>query len=389
MTNRTTNRGQRVIWLLVLAAAVGLASLVYGLSSASARPDFPLLTVSYLFLLGISQTGVVFTAVMRLVRADWAKPWYRIAELATLAYAPFAVVGLLLIFFFGKADLFYWLSAPEDAHTSPWLDSGWLLARNLAAMLLFYAVATMYALTSLRADLANGAATPPVDHDAVEARLYLMSPIVLVCFVITNTFVAWDFAMMLIPHWHSTVFPIHFWFGNVFAGTAALIAVAAWMRRIDGGEHFGQHQIRSLGMTVTGFTLLWLYFFWAQFFVIWFGNLPHESEPIWRQMYGHYAPYFWAMLAGCFFLPFASLLFAPVKRSIAAMCVLALGINVGVWINKYLSIVPVFSPDDRMFDAFIDVAIAVGLLAGFLLALAALARRVPVYSNWEMQRVTD
>jgi formate-dependent nitrite reductase membrane component NrfD len=192
--------------------------------------------------------------------------------------------------------------------------------------------------------------------------------------------------MMLIPHWHSSVFPIHYWFGNVYAGSAAMIAIAAVMRRADGGAHFGPYQIKSLGMLVAGFTLLWLYFFWAQFFVIWFGNLPHESEPLWRQMDGHYAPYFWAMITGCFFLPLIASLFAIVKRSLVAMCVVAFAINLGIWLNKYLMIVPVFSPDNRPFGHWIDIVLALGLLAGYLATIMVLARRLPVYSNWEMSR---
>jgi hypothetical protein len=139
-------------------------------------------------------------------------------------------------------------------------------------------------------------------------------------------------------------------------------------------------------MLITGLTLMWLYFFWAQFFVVWFGNLPHETEPLWRQMYGHYGPYFWSMLAGCFFLPFVAFLFAAVKRSLFAMCVIALAINLGIWTNKYLMIVPVFSPDDRPFDHWIDIALALGLLAGFLAVVAMLTSRLPVYSTWEMRR---
>jgi hypothetical protein len=139
-------------------------------------------------------------------------------------------------------------------------------------------------------------------------------------------------------------------------------------------------------MMVTGFTLLWLYFFWAQFFVIWFGNLPQETEPVWRQMYGHYSGYFWTMLAGCFFIPFVTLLFAVIKRSVFAMCVVAFAINLGIWLNKYLMIVPVFSLDNRPFEHWIDVALALGLLAGFLASAMILATRLPSYSKWEMSR---
>ena len=386
ITKPKFQRGRVAFLVLISIFLIGIASLVFSVSSADARPDFVLFTVSYLFLLGISQAGVVFTAMLRLVKSDWGKPWYRLAELSTLAYFPFAIVGFVLIVYYARDDLFYWLQASPEDHISPWLNINWLVIRDLGGLLLFYGLAAFYARKSLRVDMANGDAASAIDHDEVEKQLYLLSPIVLIAFIVCNTFIAWDFAMMLIPHWHSSVFPIHYWFGNVFAGSAAMIAIAAVMRRADGGAHFGSYQIKSLGMLVAGFTLLWLYFFWAQFFVIWFGNLPHESEPLWRQMDGHYAPFFWAMIAACFFLPLFASLFAIVKRSMFGMCIVAFTINLGIWVNKYLMIVPVFSPDNRPFAHWIDVVLALGLLAGFLATIMILARRLPVYSNWEMSR---
>ena len=80
-------RGSIALPLLITIFLVGVASFVYGLSNADVKPDFALLTVSYLFLLGVSQVGVVFTAILRLVESDWGKPWYRLAELSTLATA--------------------------------------------------------------------------------------------------------------------------------------------------------------------------------------------------------------------------------------------------------------------------------------------------------------
>lgn len=92
------------------------------------------------------------------------------------------------------------------------------------------------------------------------------------------------------------------------------------------------------------------------------------------------------MIAGCFFIPFISLLFAIVKRSVLAMCIVAISINLGIWINKYLMIVPVFSADDRPFDHWIDIVLALGLFAGFLATVILLAKRLPEYSHWEMRR---
>ena len=386
MISPKSERGGIAFTMLVAIFLIGVASLVFALSSADSRPDFALFTVSFLFLLGISQVGVVFTAILRIAKSDWGKPWYRLAELSTLAFFPFAIAGFLLIIYFARDDLFYWLQASPEDHISPWLNINWLVIRNLGALLLFYGLAAIYARKSLRVDMASGDIASRINHDDVEIQLYQLSPIVVIGFVACNTIIAWDFAMMLIPHWHSSVFPIHYWFGNLFAGTAAMIAIVVVMRRVDGGAHFGPYQIKSLGMLVAGFTLLWLYFFWAQFFVIWFGNLPHEAEPLWRQMEGHYAPYFWTMMTASFFLPLLASIFAVVKRSVFGMCVVAFAINLGIWINKYLMIMPVFSPDNRPFDSWVDIALALGLLAGFLASVVILARRVPLYSRWEMSR---
>lgn len=372
-------------WLLIALTVMGVTSPVYGSSNETTSLDFGLLIVSYLFLMGVSQAGVVFCAICRLVNAQWAKPYYRLAELSTMAFSPFAIVGFLLIYYYARVDLFYWISASPDTHLSPWLNDNWLVIRNLFGLLLFYGLSAIYVLKALRPDLAGASDTGKVDHREVERQLYLMSPLVIIGFVLCNTFFAWDFAMMLIPHWHSTVFPIHFWFGNLFAATAAMVAIPVVLGKFSATEsHFGPREIRQLSMLITAFMVLWLYFFWAQFFVMWFGNLPHETDPLWRQMYGHYAPYYWIMMAGCFFVPFVALLFAIINRSLLAMCVLGLGINLGIWINKYLMVVPVFSANDRPLDNLLDLGLSIGLLIGFLAVVVLLARRLPVYSYWEI-----
>jgi formate-dependent nitrite reductase membrane component NrfD len=347
--------------------------------------DISLLTVAFLYLMGISQAGVVFCAITRLTRAQWSKPYYRLAELSTMAFAPFAFIGFLVILIFGRDQLFYWLHPAPGDHLSAWLNINWLFIRNFFGLVFFYGLSFVYVRKSLRVDLAGDVPGHEADHRKVERELYEMSPWILVAFIVCNTLFAWDFAMMLIPHWHSTVFPIFFWFGNIFAGSAALIIFPALLGRTQGADsRFGPDQVKNLGMMITAFTLMWLYFFWAQFFVIWFGNLPHETEPLWRQMYGHYSPFFWTMMTGCFFVPFAAFIFAVVKRSVFAMCIIAFGINVGILACRYLMVVPALADDASVFANWAGIVQSIGLAAGFVAVLVLLAKRLPVYSNWEL-----
>ncbi|MDG2316104.1 MAG: hypothetical protein P8M36_04220 [Gammaproteobacteria bacterium] len=369
------------IALLILLVIVFVGGLVALLTNGD-QADVGLFTVTFLFLMGISQAGIVFCAITRLTRAHWSKPYYRLAEISTLAFTPFAIIGFLLLYFYAQDDLFYWLNPSPGEHISPWLNIDFLLIRHLLALGFFYGLSIYYVLKGIKVDQSDTQADV-VAHLKKEDELYLLSPVVLIAYVICNTFFAWDFAMMLIPHWHSTVFPIIFWFGNMFAGTAALIAFPILLRK-KANSPFGPDQTRCLGMVLTGFTLVWFYMFWAQFFVMWFGNLPRETDGLFLQMYGHYGPYFWAMMSGCFFIPFISFIFAFVKRSLLTMGILALCINLGIWLQKYLMVVPVFSPDNTPFNSWIDIAAAAGLLSGFLAAIIFLSKRVPIYSSWEL-----
>ena len=383
--------GNRLVaGILAAIFLLAAAAFVYALNSDATQVDFALLTVSFLYLMGITQGAIVFVAIQRLVGAQWSKPYYRLAEIATLAFAPYAIIVFLLIYFLAQDQLFYWLSheteVGTDAHASPWLNINWLLARNLFALVLFYSLSAVYAFKAWRTDRdwANG--NTDTDYARTEAELRSFSPYIILSFALCSTLFAWDFGMMLLEHWHSSVFPIFFSFGNLYAGAAALLfLIPLFGLQVDGSE-FRRDQVRCMGMLITGFTVLWLYFFWAQFFVVWFGNLPRETDALWPQMYGHYAPYFWTMMTACFFLPFVALVFAFVKRSLLSMLILAGGINVGIWLHKYLTVMTAFSPDDTPFDHWLDIVLAIGLLAGFIATFIWIASRVPVFSTWEIAR---
>ncbi|MYJ96482.1 MAG: hypothetical protein F4053_13115 [Proteobacteria bacterium] len=56
----------------------------------------------------------------------------------------------------------------------------------------------------------------------------------------------------------------------------------------------------------------------------------------------------------------------------------------GIWLYKYLTVVPVFSPDDTPFSSWVDIGVSVGMAAGFIAVVIALANRLPIYSHWEL-----
>ena len=389
--------------ILTVIFLAGAGSFIYMLVTAPDSVPWSFLAASFVFLLGVSQFGIAFTAIMRICRAKWARPFYRAGEIATLAYLPFAIVLFLLIYQYGREHLFFWLPADPDVHLSAWLNEDFLLLRNLIAQSVFYVLSLVYFLMGLTPDVTSDSAgegkglrgafyrwlwgqNQRRDTDRMKSNMYMLAPVVLVAAVIANTFIAWDFAMMLFPHYHSTVFPMYFILGNMLAGTAAIVILGAvTARALDLTAYFKTVQLKSMGIVITGFALLWVYMFWAQFFVTWFGNLPHETGPLWTRMFGHYAPYFWTMMFFVFGLPIGSMIFAYVKRNWWSLLVVCAVIIVGVWLNRYLLVVPASIPDHTPFSSASELLLVGGLFAGFLLAFLTLLKAVPMISTWEMR----
>jgi hypothetical protein len=174
--------------------------------------------------------------------------------------------------------------------------------------------------------------------------------------------------------------------GNNFGGAAAVLLSGVLLMRVaDGREYFGIDQLRCMGMLFTAFALFWIYLFWSQFFVTWFGNLPREYEVIGAKMYGHYAPYFWIMMICLVGIPIGSLIFAATKRMWWSMTALSTIIVIGTWINRYLMVLPALEEGHVPFSAWQELVLVFGLIAGFLFAFLLLVRAFPMISNWEIQ----
>ncbi len=401
----TASRQRYTMTLLVLAVLflAGSGIFTYQLVTAPDSIPWSFFVASYIFLLGVSQFGIAFCAIMRISRAKWSRPFYRTAELATLAFFPFAIILFLLIFAYGKEHLFFWLSPEPGEHLSPWLNADFLLVRNLVAQLLFYGLAFAYFLMGLLPDVTKESTESGPgwrrrlykrlwssrqrrDDRTLKSNTSFYAPIVIIVTVIANTIISWDFAMMLFPHYHSTVFPMYFILGNMLAGTATVLILAAiTSRTLHLTDYFKTVQLKSIGFVITAFSLFWVYMFWAQFFVTWFGNLPQETAPLWSRMFGHYAPYFWTMMICVFGVPIGTMIFAYTKRNWWSLLLVCAIVVFGVWLNRYLLVVPASLPDHTPFSSASELLLVSGMFAGYLLVFLALIKVFPMISGWELR----
>jgi Ni/Fe-hydrogenase subunit HybB-like protein len=402
------SRGVYGIALIVLAVVfvVTVAITFVTLTGDAGKGAWGVFMASAVYLLGLSQLGMVWAAILRICNTKWGRPLYRLGEVMTIASLPFAFAGLVLVYGWGRDDLLGWIAEPDVWHRSPWLDERVLLWRHLISQVVFYAVAVWYFYMSLLPDVTPESANEGPgwrralyrwllarregkDMAALQEKVYRYAPWVILAYALPNTIIGWDFGMMLWPFYHSTIFTMYFMQGSLFGGTALILLLFALLSRLTDVRGYLEPlvQVKNIGIMLTGFAMLWLYLFWAQFFVTWYGNLPHEYAPLWAQLYGNYAPYFWAQIICIIAIPIGTMIFARTKRTLWAMLIIAAIMNLGVWINRYLMVLPALSKDHHLFASPVEIALVLAPMTGYLLALLLLFNIFPMLSSWELRSI--
>ena len=376
MTMNTENR-TITIWVLLILLINGVAAFAYNIIIArDATNLWALLAAIYIYCLGLTQSGIVFSAIMRLSRSEMGSQFSRLGEMLTLSFMPASFILFLIIYFGGTEHLFYWARPQEAAHgehvlhLSPWLGKGLFLWRTVILSALFYLVSFIYFRYSCIEERGSS---------NTKNSLNILAGFVMFLYVLANTNTAWDFGMMIIPHWESSIFPVYFLAGNILGGTAFLFLLGIYLTpRAHGDEWWDSGHLDSAGKLLMGLSLFWVYLFWSQHIVIWYGDIPNLTGPLFKQHQGSYAPAFIFMMLTIFAAPFLALTFRKVRLNLHSLSAAAFIICIGVWINRYLMVIPVFTDGkENVFATYTGVALLFSGFAAILLSFIALRNLFP------------
>lgn len=366
---------------------------------ASAQRAWQLFHVNWVYFTGLAGGSIAFAAVQKVTNAKWSGLIIRFAE-AAVAFLPISLIGLILIFTVGYHAVYGPMEHAVHGmqHSKAvWLSHEFMFAR-LALGLLALAVvgwklvradlvADMYtvrsAVTGSRRGLFERWAgeyerTTPVEH---EARIRRRAPVYLVIYAYVFTLVAFDCIMALQPHWFSNLLGGFFFMGS-FLGAHMLLALLM----IYGARHIGvadlvsPKQRHDLGKLCFGFTVFWTYLMWAQFLVIWYGNLPEETGFVFARLWGHWLPVGKAVFIGMFLIPFFGLLgVAPKKNRITLGFFAAVSLT-SLWLERYLLIMPSITPFPGPVLGVPEAGPTLAFLGFFLLTYGLFARTFPMLS---------
>jgi molybdopterin-containing oxidoreductase family membrane subunit len=403
-------------YLLVLGVLAGITlwglcawgyQLYRGIGVAGIRrPVFwGVYLVNFVFWIGISHAGTLISAILRLTDAGWRKPVTRAAEAITV----FALMigGLFPIIHLGRAWLFFWLF-PYPNSRLLWPNFRSPLLWDLTAISTYLIGSTIYLFLPLIPDVAQlaqystglrrwiyrklslGWTGSDREWHALERAMKLMAGMILSVAVSVHTVVAWDFSMSIAPMWHSTIFGPYFVTGAIFSGIAALIVAMSIIRKtLHLEKYLTAHHFNNLAKLLLLMSLLWLYFTISENLTAWYGNEPKEMNVLGSRVRGVFAPYFWTMVVCNFVVPFV-LLGIRRLRSIRTATIASVTVLTGMWLERYLIIIPTLSLGrlpaawGRYSPTWVEISISIATFAAMAVLYLIFAKLFPIISVWEL-----
>jgi Ni/Fe-hydrogenase subunit HybB-like protein len=351
-----------VLALLTVLGAATFLLMALGASSARAWRDC---FVNWLFWTGLAQAGVVFSASQVLAGARWSHPLRRIAE-ASAAFLPISFV-LFLLLWLGRADIFPWVRAPVEAGPQRfWLRDWFVFGRDGVALLVMYAVSFWYLVQSLRPDAAllaaRGAArgswlharlargwSPPGDGAAdaealarTDERQRRLAAALALVYAVVMSVLGFDLVMALAPHWVSALYGAYFFMGAWLAALMTLaLATMFWRGHLGLEQLITARTFHDLGKLCFAFTVFWMYLFFSQFIVVWYGNLPEEiSAMMLRIAVEPWRSVGIAMMVLVFIVPFWGLMGVVPKQTPAILGTFAVISLAGLWLDRWVFVMP-------------------------------------------------
>jgi molybdopterin-containing oxidoreductase family membrane subunit len=398
--------------LLTFAFLVGIVYLVttgVGIWGVDIPVAWGFAIANFVWWIGIGHAGTFISAILLLLRQHWRTSINRFAEAMTLFAV--AMAGIFPILHLGRPWFFYWLVPyPDKMHLwpqwrSPLVWDFFAISTYLIVSLLFWYVGLIPDLATLRdrADsrgkqVAYGLFALGWRNDArhwlrYESAYLLLAGLATPLVVSVHTIVSLDFAIGNTPGYHSTIFPPYFVAGALFSGFAMVLTLAIPLRRFFGLEDFiTQTHLANAAKVMLATGWLVAYGYAAEAFTAFYSGDRYERYMLLNRLGGPYAPVFWTLLA-CNVLAPQSIWFRSVRHSPAALWVLSLVINLGMWLERTMIVVTSLHRDflpsawGMFYPTFWDWLFLFGSIGFFVLLFLLFVRFLPAISIAEMRRL--
>ncbi len=363
LTSRTP-----LFWLGIFTVAGGLATVLLvavtwlflkgtGIWAITAPVMWGFAIINFVWWIGIGHAGTLISAILLLFKQQWRNSINRFAEAMTL----FAVVcaGMFPVIHTGRPWLaIYWLF-PYPNTMNVWPQFRSPLTWDVFAVTTYASISVLFWYIGLVPDLGTmrdrsrsqigqfaygilslgwrGSARHWMRYETASLLLAgLSTPLVLS----VHTVISFDFAVATLPGWHTTIFPPYFVAGAIYSGFAMVITLAIPIRRLYHLEDLiTLRHIDNMGKVMLATGLIVAYGYGMEVFMAWYSASKWEFFMMWNRMFGPMGWSYGVLLMCNILIPLTSLWSRRIRRSVAAMFILSLIVNSGMWFERFVIVV--------------------------------------------------
>lgn len=375
--------------------AAGALTFLAGVLARQPVRAWEIYLVNFLFWTGLAQAGVVFAAIYDLCNARWGPVIKRVA----IGMGSFLPVALLLYIplIFGRYWLYPWVRHPIPEKAA-WLNVPFFFLRNGLGLTMLVMLSFLYLYHNLRPQIGCAMerslirATPlyawltrgwrgmTAEQQRSRRSLGILGPAILVAYAVVFSLLGFDLIMSLDPHWYSSLFGGYFFMSSLYLGLAGIVVITIVLRMTLGLERWiTSSHFHDLGKLLFGFDMLVIGLVWAQYIVIWYGNITEETQyVILRTQVLPWALFSWVALIAGFIAPLVVFFSRRAKQDPFAMLPMGLAIAGGIWVERYVLVVPALWKGPAAPMGLPELLISAGFAATAALSYLAFIRLFPI-----------
>ena len=367
--------------------------------------------INFVWWIGIGHAGTLISAILLLLRQEWRTSINRFAEAMTLFAV--ACAGLYPLLHLGRPWFAYWL-IPYPNTMSVWPQFRSPLVWDVFAVSTYATVSFLFWFIGLIPDLATlrdrassrfgrviygilamGWRGSAIHWHRYDVAYLLLAGLATPLVVSVHTVVSFDFAISIVPGWHTTIFPPYFVAGAIYSGFAMVMVLAIPIRAVYKLEDFiTMRHLQNMAKVMLATGLIVAYGYLMEAFMAWYSAGQYEKFVMLNRMYGPYALGYWALILINVIVPQA-LWFRRVRTNVMMLWWIALAVNIGMWLERYVIIVTSLHRDflpsawDMYHPTVFDWSTFIGTIGLFLALLFLFMRFLPVISIFEMRTLVE
>ncbi|MBK9294069.1 MAG: polysulfide reductase NrfD [Oligoflexia bacterium] len=366
--------------------------------------------INFVFWIGIGHAGTLISAILFLFRQKWRTAVNRSAEAMTI----FAVMtaGIFPLIHVGRPWLAFWLFPYPNTRGPLWVNFRSPLLWDVFAVSTYLTISAVFWYVGLLPDLASirdraknkirkfaynilsmGWTGSNRNWSHYEIAYLILAGLSTPLVLSVHTIVSFDFAVSLLPGWHTTIFPPYFVAGAIFSGFAMVVTLLVIARETFNLQNYiTVNHLENMNKIILLTGSLVGYAYASEFFMAWYSGNEYERYIFIQRAMGPYAWSYWTMIS-CNVLWPQLFWFKKFRRNIKVMFVISILVNIGMWYERFVIVVTSLAQDFLPSSwaiykpTFWDWGVTIGSFGLFFTLFLLFCRLLPVIAMSEVKGV--